>query len=360
MTTSTATKANELQDRLDQLVQRTAEGRHVNSLVVGVRSDDDRIDLRSSGGAAQPDDSYFIASIAKMFTATMVMQLVDEDLVDFDSPIREFLPSVNLDGIHTHKGTDYSGELKIRHLLHQTSGLPDYFSGGLQRDLAKNRDRSYELDDVLEIARGKSAEFPPGDRNSRRSFYSDTNYQLLSTIIENVTGSSLAANLDTRITRPLGLTDTYLYGSQHREDRADPLPLHHRDRQLWLPLVLASERGAGGIVSSVSDQLRFLQAHNAGELFEQINSGQMQQWNRIFFPLQYGYGLMRYRLPRVLAPFNASPEFIGHSGVTGSFAFSIPQDGLHIAGTFNQLDKPSRPFAFISKVATLVTDSPRR
>ena len=52
----------------------------------------------------------------------------------------------------------------------------------------------------------------------------------------------------------------------------------------------------------------------------------------------------------------ALPELIGHSGVTGSFSFSNPEAGLHIAGTFNQLDKPSRPYGFMSKVAKTAID----
>ena len=356
MTTSHTSRTDDLQHEIDRLVERAVNARHVHSLVLAVRSDDGQVDLAAAAGGVEPRDSYFVASIAKLFTATMIMQLIDEDRLALDARIQDQLPGVDLDGIHTRKGQDYSGRITIRHLLQHSSGLPDYFAGHLQGDLAENRDRAHTLDDVLDIARANDAEFPPGDRNGNRSSYCDTNYQLLSTIIENATGSSLAANLETRITEPLGLADTYLYGPERAAGRRDPLPLRHRDRQLSIPLVLASERGAGGIVSSAADQVRFLQALHAGELFDPANLDRMQQWNRIFFPLEYGLGLMRYRLPRFLTPFGALPELIGHSGVTGSFSFSNPEAGLHIAGTFNQLDKPSRPYGFMSKVAKTAID----
>ena len=356
MTTSDTNRSNDLQQQIDRLVERAGSARHVHSLVLAVRSDDGSIDIGSAAGGAEPGDSYFVASIAKMFTATMVMQLIDENRVGLDSPIREHLSGIDLHGIHTHKGHDYSDRITIRHLLQHTSGLPDYFAGQLQDDLAKNRDRAYTLDDVLDIARVNDAKFRPGDRNGKRSSYCDTNYQLLSTIIENATGESLAANLEARITKPLGLADTYLYGPDPAAGRPEPLPLRHRDRQLSIPKVLASERGAGGIVSTATDQVRFLKAFHGGELFDAANLARMQQWNRIFFPLEYGYGLMRYRLPRFMTLFGALPELIGHSGVTGSFAFSAPEEGLHIAGTFNQIDKPSRPFGFMSRVAKTATD----
>ncbi len=354
--TSHTSRTNHLQLEIDRLAERAVGARHVHSLVLAVRSDDSQIHIDSAAGGAEPDDSYFVASITKMFTATMVIQLIDENRLELDSPIRDHLPGVDLNGIHTHKGRDYSDAITIRHLLQHTSGLPDYFAGQLQDDLAENRDRAYALDDVLDIARANGAEFPPGDRNGNRSSYCDTNYQLLSTIIENATGASLAANLRTRITEPLGLTDTYLYGPDRSAGRREPLPLRHRDRQLSIPLVLASERGAGGIVSSAADQVRFLQAFHGGALFDPANVAVMQQWNRLFFPLEYGFGLMRYRLPRFLTPFDALPDLIGHSGVSGSFSFSAPAAGLHIAGTFNQLDKPSRPYGFMSKVAKTAID----
>ena len=356
MTTSHTSRTNDLQHEIDRLVERAVNVRHVHSLVLAVRSDDGQIDIGSAAGGVEPGDSYFVASIAKLFTATLVMQLIDEGRLDLDARIHDHLQGVDLHGIHTHKGHDYSDRITIQHLLQHTSGLPDYFAGQLQDDLAKNCDRAYTLDDVLDIARANDAEFPPGDRNGNRSTYCDTNYQLLSTIIENATGSSLAANLETRITGPLGLADTYLFGPERAAGRPEPLPLRHRDRQLSIPLVLASERGAGGIVSTAADQVRFLQAFHAGELFDPVNLDRMQQWNRIFFPLEYGYGLMRYRLPRFLTPFGALPELIGHSGVTGSFSFSNPEAGLHIAGTFNQLDKASRPYGFMSKVAKTAID----
>lgn len=44
------------------------------------------------------------------------------------------------------------------------------------------------------------------------------------------------------------------------------------------------------------------------------------------------------------ALFRETPELIGHSGSSGSFAFYAPREQLYQAGTFNQLGKPARPF----------------
>jgi len=87
---------------------------------------------------------------------------------------------------------------------------------------------------------------------------------------------------------------------------------------------------------------------------EQWNNGTMEQWNKIFFPLEYGYGLMRYKLPRFMSPFTPIPAFIGHSGASGSFLFICPDQDLYMAGTFNQINKPSAPFSLTPKIAQIL------
>ncbi len=86
---------------------------------------------------------------------------VDAGKLDLDAPLTAYLPSEQLRGIHVYDGTDYSDQLKIYQLIAQTSGLPDYFEGGIADDLRENRDRAYSVDDVLEIARNTPAVAAP-------------------------------------------------------------------------------------------------------------------------------------------------------------------------------------------------------
>ena len=118
-----------------------------------------------------------------------------------------------------------------------------------------------------------------------------------------------------------------------------------------MPLALSSMAPDGGIVSNLTDSLTFLKAYFAGQLFDASHFERMYQWNALFFPIQYGYGLMRFKLPGWMTPFRQTPQLIGHSGSSGSFAFYAPNEKLYMAGTFNQIDKPSRPFNFMLKVA---------
>src|SRR5690606_36540878 len=103
---------------------------------------------------------------------------------------------------------DYSAQLKVYQLVHQTSGLADYYEDDLIEDLKQNKDRTYDVHDVLTMVRNMT----PGDvPDSGKSYYSDTNYQLLGAIIEAVTMCPLAQVFQTRIFEPLQLNNTYVF-----------------------------------------------------------------------------------------------------------------------------------------------------
>ena len=203
------------------------------------------------------------------------------------------------------------------------------------------------------LARTAGAAFAPGDRGGRRSLYSDTNYQLLTRIIEAVTGQQYAEAVAERIIEPLGLGGTDVVGAD--TDRRGPLVLRSGDRPLSIPQALASERGAGGIVSTLDDQLRFSRAFHSGELFAGGLDRAAPHWNRVQnFAIGYGHGVMRYRLPRWLTG-RRVPEMFGHSGTTASFLFHVPDLGVHVAGSFNQFADPARPFRLLPRVAGTIT-----
>ncbi|MEM8556239.1 MAG: serine hydrolase domain-containing protein [Bacteroidota bacterium] len=340
-----------IHDKLQHLIAKEVRTRHTRSVLLGVQTGDRTVDFRGAAGEVSPDSPYFVASIAKMFTATVVMQLVDEGTLNLDEPIQTYLSHLPLDGIHVYKGVDYSQHLRVYHLLHQTSGLPDCFAGGLVEDFKRNQDRSYSVEDVLEMARN-AAPFAAPD--SGKSHYSDTNYQLLGALLEAITEQPLAEGFQARIFGPLGMADSYLFDSS-KPRPVEPLPAYYNDTRLSLPLAITSERGTGGAVSTVSDTLRFLRGFFGGQLFEKAHFERMMQWTPMFFPMQYGYGIWRYQLPRWATLFRASPEFIGHAGVWGAMAFYSPEHDLYIAGTLNQLDKPARQFQLMPRIVSALT-----
>ena len=342
----------DINQKLQALIDKESQKANIHSVLLGVQSKDGHINFQGAAGDASPDSPYFIASVTKMYTATVIMQLVDEGLLDLDALIQQYLSHLPLDGIHVHKGVDYSKQLKVYQLIHQTSGLSDYFDGGLaETTFKKNQDRAYSVEDVLDMARNASPFAAP---DSGKSHYSDSNYQLLGAIIEAITGQSLADAFRIRIFDRLEMADTYLF--DHNMPRSvEPIPFYNADTQLSVPLAMTSERGTGGAVSTMTDTLRYLRAYFDGELFNRAHFERMMQWNPMFFPMHYGYGLWRFKLPRWANLFRETPEFIGHAGVNGAMAFYNPENDLFIVGTLNQMDKPARQFSFMPRVVAAAT-----
>jgi D-alanyl-D-alanine carboxypeptidase len=312
-----------MNERFQQLIDKETAKGTTHAVLLGVQSADRRIDFRGAAGDAVPDDPFHIASITKMYTAAIAMQLTDENKLNLQTPIRRYLEHLDLGGVHIHRGKDFGNNLTVRQLIHQTSGLADYYQGGLLDDLRNGRDREYGVPDVLTMIRGMPAVSAP---DGGASHYSDTNYQLLGAVIEAIEGAPLSNVFRKRIFDPIGLTQTCVY--DHASQRPEPLPLYDGRRRLNAPLALSSMAPDGGIVSTLDDSLRFLRAYFDGNLFDRRNLTRMMQWNRLFFPLEYGYGLMRFRLPQWMTPFSAAPELIGHSGSSGSFAFYAPKEKL--------------------------------
>lgn len=107
----------------------------------------------------------------------------------------------------------------------------------------------------------------------------------------------------------------------------------------------------GGVVSTASDMLLFLRAFFSDKLAPSVDLAELtREWNKIWFPFTYGIGIMRFRLPRIFSPFRAQPELIGHSGLSGAFAFYAPSKGTFITGTVNQLAYPDTSFRLTLKM----------
>ena len=339
------------EDRLQTLIEREAGQSDANSILLGVHSGDGTLRFKGASGGVTPDSPYFLASVTKMFTATVIMQLVDEERLTLDDRIQPYLSHLPMDGIHVYKGKDYSGTLTVAHLLHQTSGLADYFADGLVEDFKQNRDHLYSVEDVLEMIRGQPPFAAP---DSGKSHYSDTNYQLLGALIEAITGRSLSEAFKKRIFEPLEMVRTYLF-SYESPPSTTPLPFFYDNTKLSIPMAITSERGTGGAVSTIDDSHRFLRAYFQGGLFNKAHFDRMMAWNRMFFPMQYGLGLWRFQLPRWMTLFQKFPEFIGHAGVNGAMAFYNPDRDVFITGTLNQLNDPARQFKVMPKVIRAIS-----
>jgi len=146
-------------------------------------------------GAPKPSDHMRIASIAKAFNGAVALHLVDEGRLGLDDTIGQRLSGMP---------AAWSG-VTVRQMLNHTSGLPDYTqSKGFAEQAKKNPRGFVSPQKIIGWVRGEPLEFAPGSDYE----YSNTDNIVVGLIVEAVTGSSYAQNLDQIVFGPAGLTET--------------------------------------------------------------------------------------------------------------------------------------------------------
>ncbi len=318
---------------LDKIISK----KHVYNTVMRVESEDGSFVWTGARGDMQSDSKFFIASVTKMFITAVFMQLIEESKLSLDDRIGKYLPDSYMDKLHIYKGVDYSGELTVKHLLANTSGLPDYFFGkeGGKRVsdmLTSGTDEAWGLERALNHIKKMKPKFAPG----RGVHYSDVNFQLLGRIIETVDGNDIGTVFSERVFQPLELTNTYLY-----RDVSDsqPIPFHHGARRLWLPVYMVSASPDGGIVSTAEEITVFAKAFWNGRLFSRERIDGLKQWRMMMPPpgmFHFGIGLEKQPTPRIISPRKPIGEIIGFWGQTSAFTWYNPDSGLYFSGTANQ------------------------
>lgn len=336
-------------EKLQEIVNKTVDQKLIFGVTVQVYSGDSV--WSGSAGNLQNETPYFIASTTKLYTTACILKLRSEGKINFDDKISRFFSAEIMNGLHVYKGVDYSTEITVRHLLSHTSGLPDYFQQkqangkSFEDDLTAGNDRHWTFEEIIAMSKKMKTQFRPGAKG--KAFYSDTNFQLLGRIIEILTGKKLQDAYSEMIFQPLHLTKTYLYS-----DPADSIPadLNFKNKPLIVPQAMTSFGADGGIVSTAGECMIFLKAFYAGELFPKTYLDEMKNWNRIFYPLESGTGMLRFKLPRIFSPGKAIPELIGHSGLSGAFAFYSPEKNIFITGTVNQISHPDISYKLMAKI----------
>lgn len=350
----------DLSEKLQRLVDNTLRSKLIDGLVLCVERDDGSVCWDGAAGNFAPDTQFFIASTTKLYTSALVFAAQDRNQLSVDTPVRDILGDAAMHRLPPfERGAlsnrpDLRRTITVRHLLSQTSGIPDYFQGkpdrgaSLEETLMRGDDTRWDFDDVLTRTATLQPRFLPGTKG--KALYSDTNYQLLGAIIEKVLGCSYAEAVRSQICEPLGLGDTYVF-----TDPADttPAPLRFKTAPLHIPKAMTSFGPDGGIVSTAQDAMVFLRAFFEGRLFDRAWISVDGPWNPVFFPLEYGLGISRFAVRWFMMPFATRPTFIGHSGLSGAFAFYCPSRKVYLTGTVNQLSSPSLSFRLLIKAALL-------
>lgn len=363
-------------ERLQALVDRTVDKRRIAHAVFGVAVGDEEAPPVVAAGEARPgeamspDTPFFVASVTKRFIATLVLQAHERGELTLDDPMTALLPAGLTAGLHVRKGVDHTPAITVHHLLTHTSGLPDYFDKpkngpGLYEQLVRGEDRAWSRADVLRWVReDHQPHFPPQDLSAarQRARYSDTGFQLLIAVLEQVTGQSFADLLQERIFGPVGMAHSWLPGrSEPVSDTPEPALIHAGRRPMELPQLIES---SNDLASTAGDLLRFQQALLRGDVFDQPTTVQRltERANllRNMPPNRYGVGTWIFRINRLVAPGHKPITLVGHAGVTGTWLFTCPELDIHLVGAVDQVRGRRMPFPIMLQMLRAVVTPPER
>jgi len=232
---------------------------------------------------------YCIGSLTKSFTATIIMQLVEENKLSLNTKLSEFFPEI-----------PNSQQITIEQLLRHRSGLVNYTD---EPDFLKWSDSLRTKEEMINKFVENGTLFKPGEKSK----YCNTGYVLLSYIAQETEKKEYAEILKERITKPLNLEATYFcksYGKKENEAQS-----YFKYGSSWKAggvSNLGNYDGAGGIVSNPTDLNTFFNALFSGKV---VSMNSLQKMKTIVD----GYGIGMYRLPFY------ERSALGHAGDIGGF-----------------------------------------
>jgi CubicO group peptidase (beta-lactamase class C family) len=245
-----------------------------------------------------------------MFTATMVLQLVEEGKLKLTDTLDKFFPQV-----------PNAKKITIVQILAHRSGIPN-----VRRDRDSQRNVStipITKDEMLALIVKGKPDFEPDAKHS----YSNSGYFLLGLILEKLTGKPYGEALEERITSKIGLKDTYTATGNIDVNKNESLTYFNLGGD-WKqvpethPSILF---GAGSIISTPNDLAKFIQALFDGKIVSKESLDQMKT-------IRDGDGLG-------MEPFAfAGKTFYGHTGGGdnyGAWLAYLPEEKLAVAYTTN-------------------------
>lgn len=257
----------------------------------------------------ETDTKYRIGSVTKMFTATMILQLIEEGKLTLETKLGAYYPDI-----------PNANDITIEQLLTHHSGLYNFTDG----EYLKFHTKPKTQQEILDIIAKQTPDFKPGERAG----YSNTNYMLLGYIIEKLTGKSYSENLRLRIAGKTGLKNTYV-GSKINPKNNEAYSYSFNGFN-WIvedETDMSLPGGAGALVSNTADLIKFIDALFSTKLVSETSLSRMAT-------IKDGYGMGIFQ-----APFYDKKGYTHNGGIDG-FSSSLvyfPDDKLEVALLMNGL-----------------------
>jgi CubicO group peptidase (beta-lactamase class C family) len=222
-----------------------------------------------NGAEKQPltaASGFRIGSVTKMFTATMIFQLIDKKKLHLSDTLGKFFPQI-----------PNAGKITIEHILAHRSGIPGIADGS-----GKSKQRTQS--EVLDIIINRTPDFEPGTKYA----YSNSGYIILGYIIEKVTGKSYQEALEEMISTNAGLKDTYLGTGFTDAGKHESFSYGYFGAWKQMPAThLSTPAGAGAMISTPADLARFIRALFDLKLVSKQSLLQMKQDSLGMVPFTY-------------------------------------------------------------------------
>ncbi|BAU52019.1 serine hydrolase domain-containing protein [Mucilaginibacter gotjawali] len=235
------------------------------------------------------NSQFELASVTKTFTSTAILMLMEQGKLSLNDDVKKYFPDFPYDGI------------TIRLLLTHRSGMMNYvyFTDDLYR--AEHRDQRKGLTNAQEMALIAQYKPRPFNKPDKRFLYNNSNFMVLGSIIEKVTGQSYADFVKTHIFIPSGMAHTAVYSKAVYEKI--PVDVVGHDRGQWRYSVaqnfLDGPVGDKGIYSTVGDLYLYDRALRQGRLLKQatMDSAYVPRNPMLHGHFSYGYGWRIFEAP---------------------------------------------------------------
>lgn len=197
---------------------------------------------------ANEETKYRIGSISKTFTSVLTLKTVEAKKLDLNQTIETFFPTIN-----------NAGKITIRQLLMHRSGIHDFTD---EEDFKIWKTQAKPEKEMTAIIAKGGNDFEP----DATAEYSNSNYVLLTYILEKTYKKPYSELVTTYITKPIGLKNTYLGGKINVKNKEAKSYRFTDSWQVEPETDISIPVGAGGIVSTPSDLVKFSDALFNGKL----------------------------------------------------------------------------------------------
>lgn len=294
---------------------------------------------------AHPSTIFDLASVSKLFTAIVVMQLVEQGRLELDAPVARWIPAFAAAG---------KQQVTVRHLLAHTSGLPAWLP--LHRDHPTRDAR-------LAAVHATAPQAPPG----ATTLYSDLNLITLGELAEAAGGRPLDELVADGITRPLGMRDTGYNPPWYLRSRIAATEYQRatgrglvwgevHDENAW---ALGGVAGHAGVFSTAADLAVLAQTLLNGGSYGQARILRPDTVRQMLTAQpgtagRRGLGL-ELNQPSYMGAL-AGPVTAGHTGFTGTSLVIDPDRGLLVILLTSRVH-PSREWGSVNPTRRVVADA---